>query len=150
MMYDPSLLGDDQFLQGVTRYDDHYADSEENRIVLLLHFADDLADYAIVDTGAPWSILHPEIAAALDLIPDNAAQSHKLNIRGHIVSGWLERTPVSLKSLQGLDLTLEAIFFIPDVNPEAWRFPNFIGYNGFLNIIRFAVDPAHNHFYFGV
>lgn len=35
------------------------------------------------------------------------------------------------------------------VSPE-WRRGNFLGYEGFLNRIRFAIDPSDNSFYFGL
>jgi len=45
---------------------------------------------------------------------------------------------------------VQATFFIPALLPgESWNFPNFLGLDGFLNRIRFAVDPAENIFYFG-
>lgn len=43
-----------------------------------------------------------------------------------------------------------ATVFVPTLHPDdEWRHPNFIGLDGFLNRIRFAVDPATNLFYFG-
>jgi len=32
---------------------------------------------------------------------------------------------------------------------QAWSYPNFLGLDGFLSRIRFAVDPTENVFYFG-
>jgi hypothetical protein len=36
------------------------------------------------------------------------------------------------------------VFVTPD-----WPGPNFLGYQGLLQRIRFAVDPESNRFYFG-
>jgi hypothetical protein len=47
-------------------------------------------------------------------------------------------------------LDIEATVFIPNLSvDEEWLYPNFIGLDGFLNRIRFAVDPASNLFFFG-
>jgi len=52
---------------------------------------------------------------------------------------------------QGQDLEIEATVFVPTLPPgETWRHPNFIGLSGFLERIRFAVDPEENAFYFGL
>jgi hypothetical protein len=38
----------------------------------------------------------------------------------------------------------------PDSKPGLlWDLPNFLGLSGFLERIRFAVDPGSNLFYFG-
>ena len=45
---------------------------------------------------------------------------------------------------------IEATFFIPKLAPgEVWPWPNFLGLEGFLSRLRFAVDAAENVFYFG-
>lgn len=50
-----------------------------------------------------------------------------------------------LRADEGESLRVEAtIFLSPD-----WIGPNFIGYGGLLQRIRFAVDPESNLFYFG-
>ena len=46
---------------------------------------------------------------------------------------------------EGESLDVEAtVFQSPD-----WRGPSFLGYQGLLQRIRFAVDPETNLFYFG-
>jgi len=49
----------------------------------------------------------------------------------------------------GEDLELQATVFVPDVEEFWGNFPAFIGLTGFLERIRFAVDPLNNTFYFG-
>ena len=40
--------------------------------------------------------------------------------------------------------------FIPILEPgDVWSHPNFLGLDGFLNHIRFAIDAQENAFYFG-
>lgn len=50
----------------------------------------------------------------------------------------------------GLDLEVDATAFVPTLpSGERWPDPNFLGLSGFLERIRFAIDPAENAFYFG-
>ena len=53
--------------------------------------------------------------------------------------------PVRLVADEGEDLDIEATMFL---SPD-WPGGNFIGYEGLLERIRFAVDPETNLFYFG-
>ncbi|NDJ76943.1 MAG: hypothetical protein GYB65_11865 [Chloroflexi bacterium] len=58
--------------------------------------------------------------------------------------------PISLEAEVGQSVTVEATVFVPRVNAGEPPLPlNFLGLIGFLDQIRFAVDPAHNQFYFG-
>ena len=45
---------------------------------------------------------------------------------------------------EGAPLEIEAVIFLS----KDWPGGNFIGYQGFLQKIRFAVDPHCNRFYF--
>jgi hypothetical protein len=68
-----------------------------------------------------------------------------LDTRLGTLKGSLYRIPVALPADEGQPLEAEAtVFLSPD-----WRGPNFIGYQGLLQRIRFAVDPEVNLFYFG-
>jgi len=59
--------------------------------------------------------------------------------------GTLYRGSITLIAEQGENLDVDATVFI---SPD-WRGPSFLGYEGFLQRIRFAVDPERNLFYFG-
>jgi hypothetical protein len=52
---------------------------------------------------------------------------------------------ITIPADEGKSLDVEATAF---VSPD-WPWPNFIGYQGLLQRIRFAVDPETNLFYFG-
>ena len=68
-----------------------------------------------------------------------------LSTRLGLLHGALYRVPLSFSADEGESLDLEAtVFLSPD-----WTGPNFIGYQGLLQRIRFAVDPDANLFYFG-
>ncbi len=65
-----------------------------------------------------------------------------LTLVGHV--------PVHIEAIEGESLDVETVAFIPNLPPgEVWPYPDFLGLDGFLNRIRFAVDPEHNLFYFG-
>ena len=50
---------------------------------------------------------------------------------------------------EGDSLTVDATAFIPDVEEYWGDLPTFIGLTGFLERLRFAVDPSTDTFYFG-
>jgi hypothetical protein len=105
----------------------------------------------IMDTGAPWCILDPELAETWDLASDaNDAPITNLNIRGEVRWGRLIRINIILRATHGENLKVEATFFVPFLDPdEAWNYPNFLGLSGFLDRFRYAVDASENAFYFG-
>jgi hypothetical protein len=74
----------------------------------------------------------------------------KINIRGYEFDGRLARGHIVIHAASGDNLRVQATFFIPELMPDdPWNFPNFLGLDGFLNRIRFAVAPSENAFYFG-
>jgi len=149
-----TILFDSGFVTGSTRYDDHYqGDEKQNRIVLTI--TPEKAKHSpvkmIVDTGAPWCVLNPELAEIWDLTSaaEDEAQITNLNIRGEVRWGRLKRAEIILHAMNGEDLTVEATFFVPFMDPdEVWNYPNFLGLSGFLDRFRFAVDASENAFYF--
>jgi hypothetical protein len=147
-----ALLIEHGFAVGSTPFEDRYPGDEHNaRIVLTVTPEDGPSTPMIVDTGAPWCILGPELAEAWGTtFHEIYRPSERLNIRGISYTGRLVRATIVLKATSGEDLALEATIFIPDVEPgETWNLPNFLGLDGLLNRIRFAVDPTENVFYFG-
>jgi len=146
------ILGPDKFARGRVKYLDYLGDSLDTaRIILPVTFGDRVRTFAIVDTGSPWCILNPQEAAILNI--DYSKEGQKISrfvLLGWQGAGWLCEIPMILKAEIGQDIALEATVFIPQLHPnQRWMFPNFLGLSGFLNKIRFAVDPEHNHFYFG-
>jgi hypothetical protein len=100
---------------------------------------------AIVDTAAPWCILKPQIgeliADELEELPGRVRLSTRLGlIEGRLYKGWL-----TLLAQEGESLDLEATYFL---SPQ-WQGGNFLGYEGALERVRFAIDPRENLFYFG-
>ena len=147
------LLISGNFASGVTYYQDYYS-SQENiaRVVLTVTVEERLTVEAVLDTGAPWCILDPAIVEQLDLAGNaDYEPDGRLMIRGTLYAGRLLRMRIDLRDeYEENDLEIEATVFVPTLAPgETWLSPNFIGLDGFLNRIRFAVDPAENAFYFG-
>lgn len=140
------------FAVGATGYRDHYPGQERfTRVVLPVVVEERLTVPAIVDTGAPWCILDPAIARQLGLaVRAEYTPDEKLLIRGIEYKGKLLRMDISLEAEHGNRLDVRATVFVPTLPPgDTWPHPNFIGLNGFLNRVRFAIDPAENAFYFG-
>jgi len=99
---------------------------------------------AQIDTGAAYSVLEVDAAAALGLL-DLKGPWTRLSTRLGTLSGQLIRLPVTLVADHGESLDLEGMFF---VSPE-WRGGTFLGYTGFLDRLRIALDSPANLFYFG-
>jgi len=65
-------------------------------------------------------------------------------VRGILYTGRICGIPITLNAEIGQSLTVEASVFIPELAAgEHWYHPNFLGLSGFLDRIRFAVDPEH-------
>ena len=100
---------------------------------------------AVVDTAAPWCIFEPEVGNHLRQAVSPSEEQVVLSTRLGTINGSLYRVPLRVPADEGESLDVEAtVFLSPD-----WRGPNFIGYQGLLQRIRFAVDPETNLFYFG-
>ncbi|HEY1307930.1 MAG TPA: aspartyl protease family protein [Vicinamibacterales bacterium] len=101
---------------------------------------------ALLDTGAEWSILDREIAEEIGLTSVDG-QPISLRHKEGTTDGKLVRTTMTMIADEGAALDVDATVFVPD---NAWPTgKNFIGYSGFLENIRIALDPQNNHVYFG-
>lgn len=141
------------FAQGVTTYRDDDPSQIHSRIIVPVRFNNDSQEVlAVVDTGAPWCILSPSdaVAAAIDY-QNEGEWGHSLIIRGSNISGWLcMDIPVHIDAERGTGISVPSTIFIPELElGQIWNLPNFLGLSGFLERIRFAVDPGTNLFYFG-
>jgi hypothetical protein len=72
-------------------------------------------------------------------------------VRGVWMDGSLHRLNLRFPATQGDSLSVDVTAFVPDPELEqVWdEMPSFIGLNGCLERLRFAVDPATDTFYFG-
>jgi hypothetical protein len=136
------------FATGVSRY----ADSEDKlpasspRIYLEVKpglFTGTIS--AMVDTAAPWCIFEPSVGEFIRESFDRVSPDVSLSTRLGTFTGSLYRGPLWVPALEGESLDVEVtVFMSPD-----WLGKNFLGYEGLLQRIRFAVDPETNLFYFG-
>ncbi len=107
-----------------------------------------VAAFAVVDTGGAYLVLDPVMAAKVALGP--AVHSDRLMIRGFVITGTVHRVPVTIPADAGEPLTFEATAFVPNLNDdESWPLPSYLGWQGCLDRIRLALDPADERVYFG-
>lgn len=142
--------GGDTFATGAIRYSYRPVSATEttNRIILLVEIAGILTE-AVVDTGAPYAICAPQIAILAGFERAYALVRMRMLIRGMQLEGSLTRLSIKLLAIEGDDLTVDATVFVPDIEEYWGNFPSFIGLTGFLERLRFAVDPSTDTFYFG-
>lgn len=145
------IAGD--FATGVTYYED-YLSQQDNSARMVLNVSVDrrLTIEAVLDTGAPWCILDPALFNQFGLAGITSYDPKiRLIVRGIPYTGQLLRMSIGLLDEYGQNnLDVDATVFVPSLIPgDIWNYPNFIGLDGFLSRIRFAVDPAENAFYFG-
>jgi hypothetical protein len=122
--------------------------NDTNRIIIGV-YVEDIITEAVLDTGAPYPIISPKIAKQAGLNRVKPLERKTMLVRGMRLEGSIIRLNMTLPADEGEDLTVDATAFIPD-GEESWGdFPGFIGQLGFLERIRYAVDPATDTFYFG-
>ena len=142
------ILDGEPFTSGRSRFFDQHPRFPEPsaKVFVQVKFAGLAGTWiAQVDTGADYSILEVDVAADLDLL-DLQGPWTRLSTRLGVLAGQLIRLPVTLMADEGESLDLvDAIFF---VSPD-WRGGTFLGYTGFLDQLRIALDSPANLFYFG-
>lgn len=99
---------------------------------------------AMLDTAAPWCIFEPMIVAKLRERVEIIRERVGLHSRLGFVRGDLGLGALRIVAEEGYDLNVQVLMFLS----ADWPGGNFIGYEGFLDRIRFAVDPHRNLFYF--
>lgn len=141
------ILDGEPFTSGRSRFLDLHPRFPEptSKVFVKISFSGlDETWIAQIDTGAAYSILEAETARELGLF-DFKEERTRISTRFGILSGQLVRVPVTLVADQGNSLDLEAVFFVS----REWRGSTFIGYTGFLDRLRVALDSPANLFYFG-
>lgn len=105
---------------------------------------------AVVDTGGAYLIVDPEVAANLRLERDRAIDRDRVVIRGLACNGDVHRVLVTFLATAGEPLSFEATAFVPELaDGETWPLPSYLGWQGCLDRIRFAIDPVDEVVYFG-
>lgn len=144
------LADDRPFATGMIRYLDHIAISPQvPRLVVRVRLGDHRLE-AVVDTGGVYFVCHPELVewCVEEFGPEMGIET--MNIRGYNVDGTLHRVRIALEADKGQNLELGATAFVPRLAPgQTWGLPSYLGLQGCLEFLRFAVDPGENVFYFG-
>ena len=141
-----TLLHEGGFATGATRYSDTFG--HRSCINVSVSIAG-MTISAILDTGAEWCIIDPELLELVDLEP---VRQITYTTRFGDISGTLNRANIIVQAEYGEALALETTIFKADVEDgDVWRLPNFLGWSNCLDRIRFAIDPDPTHptFYFG-
>ncbi len=137
-----------ELLTGVCDYSDFYPGQKEPLARIYVPFRPQGASIrfaGLVDTGGHFCILSPEVVDLIgEALGDHGEKTSLLTAQGRL-SGRLYRHRVELLAKKGENLDVEATVL---VSPD-WRGPSILGYTGFLERIRFAVDPRTNRFHFG-
>ena len=89
-------------------------------------------------------MLDLELAQALGVL-ELHGEPARIHTRYGYVEGRLERIPLILVADEGSSLDLETTFLVS----RDWPGKTFLGYTGFLDRLRIALDPPVNDFYFG-
>ncbi len=114
------------------------------------HF--ELDYFALLDTGAEWSVIGEDVLIHIKDQLGPPIRSLTISTRLGTIFGELHRVSITLLTDpgQGNELTLESTTFVS----EEWDGPVVLGYRGFLERMRFAIDPGvipgEQIFYFGL
>jgi hypothetical protein len=97
-------------------------------------------DLALLDTGAEWTVVGGDTAKILGDEIGSPSDHIVISTRLGRVKGALYRINVTLVAEQncGKDLTVDGCVFVS----EEWEGPTVLGYRGFLERIRVALDPG--------
>ena len=99
-------------------------------------------EIALLDTGAELSVAGHEVYQGFlekDIPLDFSVGKRTINTRFGNFEGLLYRIDIALTADWGEPLTIEGTFlFCKD-----WRGPTVLGFHGFLERIRFAIDPDY-------
>ena len=122
-----------------------------NRLVIPIAIDNLLIEQAVIDTGGAYFVIDPDLGGSLGLNPSSALLRERLRIRGEEYFGGLHRLSVTFVAEEGESLTFQATTFIPEPgHGSVWPLPvPYIGWQGCLERVRFAIDPDAGEMYFG-
>ena len=89
-------------------------------------------------------MIDAQVAEALDWL-QLEGEPKVISTRVGPVKGHLVRVPIALAADEGESVELDATVFVS----SAWTHGTFLGYLGFLERLRFALDPQDYSFFFG-
>lgn len=97
-------------------------------------------DLALLDTGAEWTVVGGDTAKILGDEIGPPTDHITISTRWGTIKGALHRINVTLVAERdcGKDITVDGSVFVS----EEWEGPTVLGYRGFLERIRIALDPG--------
>jgi hypothetical protein len=142
------LANGEPFATGAATFFDAYPGARERQPRLYVAFQPEGLSFsllALLDTGAHYCILNEDAARLLEGRLTDGLGEVTIRTAHGLVRGQLFLHRLRLLASVGESLDVEAIVFVP----PGWRAPCFLGYTGFLDRIRFALDPSTSRFFFG-
>jgi hypothetical protein len=135
---------------GVARFDVNINRNGGRLIVAARCRLGTLETEALLDTGAEWSLFGGELAEALEREADDEGRDIVMHTRRGRVDARMYRLDIALIADDGEDLRISASVLLA----PSWDGPPVLGYRGFLERIRFGIDPGHGNageqwFFFG-
>jgi hypothetical protein len=131
-------------------YGPAHEQDKSSRIIFQVEI-EGLKTLAVLDTGGVYLVCTPEIGRELKLDPLSAInlEPEAINIRGFKIHGNLHLLNLTILASDGNSLGLQVTAFVPNAD-EIWlNLPCFLGWQGCLERLRFAIDPSSDTFYFG-
>lgn len=110
-------------------------------VAVRCRFGSQPEELAMLDTGAQWTLIGAE---HIELLGDELGEglgTITMSTRLGRFPGTLHRLPIRLLADQGTDITVDATCLAL----KTWPGPNILGFTGFLERLRFALDPADMH-----
>lgn len=94
---------------------------------------------ALLDTGAHWSVIGGEMAELLEDEAGEPIEIAAMSTRLGLIRGRLHRLVVTLSADEGDDLDVPTTLLLA----PSWPGPPVLGYRGFLERVRFGLDPGN-------
>jgi len=106
-------------------------------------------DIVLLDTAGEWSVVGADVAELVGVDLLTPGRSISLHSRYGTYEGGLHRMPIALVADDGSDLIVDATALVI----QDWPGPPVLGFRGFLERVRVALDPGCSSedawFYFG-
>jgi hypothetical protein len=138
------------FASAVTSFFQGDRKSDLRGRILLEVFLEGQRTVAALDTGGIYFICDPELIGGISTRLTDHLGEVTMRIRGVKFQGELYLLSLEIPAEQGEGINLQVTAFIPKLEPgQVWDLPSFIGYQGALDRLRFAIDPSLDKLYFG-
>lgn len=135
------------FAIGAAGFQDHSDDHSEIADKIWIRLQPAVSSFAFLaqlDTGAVWTLLPTELMEQLGELEDLGATSSLQTARGRF-TGPLVRATFKILPSRGDEVSVDATILAA----RNWPGPPLLGYRGFLERVRFGLDPTRNEFLFG-